>query len=266
MIIDTHVHIFPDFMAPRAICNLESYSGLKAETDGMVADTIAKMDAWGVDKAIVLAVATKAEQQDWLNAYALTLDAEERLIGFGTIYPAAEDWEEQLQDIADYGLKGIKLHPRYADVYADDPRIAAICRRAAELGLVIVFHAGTEPGLPGPWHVTPQRLAALLDQLADVENLKLVAAHMGSCEMWDEVEEFLVGRNICFDTGFCVGRIPEEQLLRIIKNHGADKILFATDCPWGNAGEYAAYIRSLPRADEEKELIFHGNIERLLGL
>jgi predicted TIM-barrel fold metal-dependent hydrolase len=58
----------------------------------------------------------------------------------------------------------------------------------------------------------------------------------------------------------------KEQFLRIVKNHGADKILFGTDSPWSRADEEIASIRALPLSEDEKSAILGGNAARLLTL
>jgi predicted TIM-barrel fold metal-dependent hydrolase len=45
---------------------------------------------------------------------------------------------------------------------------------------------------------------------------------------------------------------------------GADKVLFGSDCPWDDPANEIAMINRLPLTDEEKELIFYRNAERLL--
>ena len=55
--------------------------------------------------------------------------------------------------------------------------------------------------------------------------------------------------------------------VRIIKRHGADRILFATDSPWNDQKAYIERFRSLNGlSDQEKDMIFSGNAERLLSL
>lgn len=61
---------------------------------------------------------------------------------------------------------------------------------------------------------------------------------MGGWKLWDDVEKYLVGTPIYFDTAFTLNFITDEQLLRIIKNHGSEKILHATDSPWESKVEW----------------------------
>jgi len=50
------------------------------------------------------------------------------------------------------------------------------------------------------------------------------------------------------------------------KNHGADKILFASDCPWSCPLSEINLIEGLGLSDAEKEMIYYKNAERLLEL
>ena len=60
--------------------------------------------------------------------------------------------------------------------------------------------------------------------------------------------------------------LPTEQFLRIVKNHGADKILFGSDSPWSKASKEIEILRSLPLDENKKEQILSLNAKRLLGL
>ena len=93
---------------------------------------------------------------------------------------------------------------------------------------------------------------------------KIVAAHMGGFSYWDEVEKYLVGENIYFDTSYCLGIIDEEQLKRIFKNHGYEKILFATDSPWKDQTEEINKINNLGLNEESRINILSGNAKILL--
>ena len=85
---------------------------------------------------------------------------------------------------------------------------------------------------------------------------------------WDGVERLLAGKSggIYFDVGFTAGEIGEKQLLRIIKKHGADRILLGSDCPWDDPENEINMIRRLPLSEEEKDMIFYKNALRLLKL
>ena len=161
------------------------------------------------------------------------------------------------------GMKGIKLHPDYQDVYFNDIRYKRLVSYATELGMIISVHAGKDPLCPENVHCTPQMAAELIDEVAPD---KLVLAHLGGNQQWDEVERYLVGRDVYLDTAVIFDYIEQEQFLRILRNHGSDRILFATDSPWAGQKRFVEVMRSMPVTEDERENVFGGNAGRLLGL
>lgn len=265
MYIDFHTHAFTDSIAEKAVGKLEQTvidAGYKerAETRGTISQLLEKMDEWGVDRAVVLPIATKPSQQLSINNWAAEVMSD-RLYCFGTVHPDAEDALTELERIKSLGLKGIKLHPDYQNFFANEERMFPIYEKCAELKLPVIFHAGFDVLSPDCIHCTPQMSAEVLGKFPD---LTVILAHLGGNELWDDVEKYLVGKNVYFDTAFIDGHISDEQLLRIIRSHGADKILLASDCPWHPSSAEIALIERLPLSDEEKELIYCKNALRLL--
>ena len=264
MYIDFHIHAFVDEIAERAISKLEVTSNFKAYTKGTIYDTIKKLDEWNVDKGVLLPIATKPSQQTTINDWAADIQKiNDRIIAFGSVHPDAPDVIEELERIKSLGLKGIKLHPDYQNFFIDDEKAYPVYEKCAELGLAVIFHAGFDPLSPDVVHALPKASARVHK---DVPNMTMILAHLGGMYHWDEVEEFLVGKNIYFDTAFIATAIKDEQVERIIKMHGADKILLASDCPWQKTTTGIDMLNHLNLLDEEKQLIFHKNAEKLLGI
>ena len=264
MVIDFHVHAFDERIAEKAISKLEATADSKAFNRGTIKETIDCFDKWGVDKGVLLTIATKPSQQKTINDWALN-QASDRIIPFGSVHPDAEDVFEELERIKLMGLKGIKFHPDYQEFFIDDEKMLPIYKKSAELGLIVVFHAGFDPLSPDKIHAMPEASASVFKA---VPNMTMVLAHLGGMNHFDDVEKYLVGLkgNLYFDTAFINNNIDKLQLERIIKNHGADRILFASDSPWHEASGEISLVKSLGISDEDKELILHKNAERLLGL
>ena len=161
------------------------------------------------------------------------------------------------------GLKGIKLHPDYQLFYIDDKKMYPIYEYLFSLDLVLVFHAGRDIGLPEPYHCTPDRLYKLI---CDFGGAKIVAAHMGGFSYGEEVEKYLVGTDIYFDTAYSFDWISDEQVKRIIQNHGHEKVLFASDSPWTDQKEEIGKLRNLKLGVEAENAILGVNASKLLGL
>lgn len=260
--IDFHTHIFPEKIAKGTLDFLQSRCHTTPYTDGVADGLLASAEEAGLDCSIILPVVTKPSQFASINRFASQFK-EGKLLSFGGIHPDSEDYRADLDLLKTQGFKGIKLHPDYQEVFIDDIRYKRIISYATELGLIISVHAGFDPGYPQCTHCTPKRT---YDMMREVKPEKLVLAHMGGFRQWDAVEEYLVGENVWFDTAVVFGEIEEEQFLRIVRNHGADRILFATDSPWAGQKDYVEYFKRLPLTDEEKELILHKNAEKLLQM
>lgn len=262
MIIDFHTHIFPDKIAEATIQHLKSKANVVAYTNGTIGNLKASMQNAGIDYSVTLPIATVPKQTGSINLFASQITGKDGIISFGSIHPLYEDWKNELDRIKALGLVGIKLHPDYQQFFVDDEAILPMLQYATQLGLIIIFHGGVDIGIPGYIHCTPQRVKNLLKSL---KGARLVIAHLGGYLCWDEVEKYLIGEDIYFDTSYVLGKISDEQFLRIIRNHGVEKILFATDSPWGNQAQAVKKIMSLPLTEYERSAIMHKNAEGLLG-
>ena len=270
MIIDLHTHIFPERIAARTISLLEEKGGIRAATDGTAGGLLAAMEKAGVDLAVSLPVLTSPTQFEGVNRYAAEINRAmkaktgRRILSFGGIHPACEDIEGKMEQLAESGFLGVKIHPDYQETYITDDGYFRILQSAARLNMVVVTHAGADIAYRGkPVRCTP-RLAREL--IRAVPHAKLVLAHMGGSEMAQEVIAELCGEAVYFDTSFVLPRMDEATVREIIRLHGVDRILFGTDCPWSDMGECVRILRSLSLGAEAEEKIFEKNAKKLLEL
>lgn len=272
MIIDTHTHIFPESIAKRAIESLEKIAeagagrkdALKANTDGTLDGLKRSMRENGIDYSVILPVATKPSQFDSINAYAAEINGQDGIISLGGIHPECENIYEKLRYIKSLGLRGVKVHPDYQQCYADDPKYLEIVESCIKLGLYITFHAGWDIGYPDPMHCSPEAFAKAYTPLfekypAEKEHPHVILAHLGGVTTAKRTLETLCGLPIYLDMAFTLGNMDVSDIVKIIRAHGADRVLFATDSPWADQGEYKQKFLSLPLTDKEKELIAYKN-------
>ena len=88
---------------------------------------------------------------------------------------------------------------------------------------------------------------------------KLVLAHFGGHKQWDQVLKLLAGKNVYFDTAYTLHEISESTFKAIVDKHGADKILFATDCPWRDIVDDYKILKGYNLKTETEEKIFYKN-------
>ncbi len=265
MYIDFHTHIFPEKIAAPTIAHLAAACGIPASTDGTADGLLRSMTANGIDVSVVLPVVTKPSQFDSINRFAAAVNAQyDNIISFGGIHPDNDDINGRLDTIVSLGLKGIKLHPDYQGVFIDDERYIRILQGAVDRGLYVSIHAGIDAGLPDPVHCPPDRTAKALDALHLPATPYIILAHGGGWGQWDDVERYLVGRPVYVDLGVTLEYISKEQIIRIIRSHGCEKILFASDSPWSDQGVTKSRFEALPLTDKEREFISHKNAECIL--
>ncbi len=264
MIIDFHTHIFPDKIAPKTIEFLSAKSGIKNNTDGTVTGLYDSMQKSGVDISVVLPVATKPSQFNSINRFACEVNEkyEGNIISFGGLHPYSENYKEELKSIKSMGLKGIKLHPDYQEVFIDDIACKRVIYEASALDLIITVHAGRDIGYPDPVHCPPEKMRSVIDE---IKPKKLVLAHLGGWEQWDAVEELLCGQDVWLDTAFSFEYIEKEQFYRIMEKHGYDRILFSTDSPWSDQGDYVNRVKELLPDDKIRNAVLGENAWRLLN-
>lgn len=268
MIIDFHTHVFPDAIAEKTISFLESKSNSKAHTRGTLKQLIASMKEAGIDYSVAISVVTKPSQFNTVNRYLADINGKDGIIAFGGIHPDCEDICEKLDTIKELGLKGIKLHPDYQDTYMDDPKYVTITDEAIKRGLIVIYHSGWDIGYPDKHHSSIDHVKGLLDAINVDERpeAKIVLAHTGGWKNWDDVEEYLVGRNVYFDLSFSIPYLSAEQMTCIIKDHGSDRILFGSDSPWSGQKQSVAEISALDLDKEELDAIFYKNAKQLLNI
>ena len=82
------------------------------------------------------------------------------------------------------------------------------------------------------------------------------------------MEEKLVGLPLYLDTAVVLNRkfpvtMSEEQFLRMVRNHGAQRILYGTDSPWYEQSQALKDFTDTHLEEQEKRLILGENANRL---
>ena len=245
----------------KAMAALEAAYGARPLMRPTVSNLIAHMDKTGVDAAVICPVATNPEQVRSINRWMVSL-ASERLIPLGALHPADSHWDEQIEFLIDHGIRGVKFQPHFQEFELLAPSTIEMLEKLAGR-LVVVLHAGQEIEPIEHVEPTPQRLLELHRRLPE---LQFVAAHLGSYQMWDEVEQYLVGEEIYMDLSYVFGKASDEQITRIIRNHGPERILFASDFPWQSPSEVLDGLNRLDLSEEQRTMMLGANAARLLGL
>ncbi len=264
--IDFHTHIFPDRIAAATLDYLSDKGGIPYHTDGTASGLDASMKKSGISLSINLPVMTSPSQVHKVNDSLLknrSLHNSLGILSFAGIHPDTADYKEELRLRKEQGFQGIKLHPAYQGCDLDDERFLKIIDCASSLDLIVVTHAGLDIGFMDHNYADTQMI---LNVIKKVQPVHFVLAHMGGWDGWHEVETYLAGAPVYFDTAFSIGEhgMTEEDFCRLCRKHGTDRILFGSDCPWADQDAYVKMIKKMPLTEAERHAISEENAIALL--
>ena len=261
MIIDCHMHVWPDHIADAM--QAQRPSGMPLQFNGKLSGLLETMDAAGIDKGLALGVGIKASVVARTNEFIGRVPRD-RLVPFGTVHPGLSV-EENLKHLRDNGIVGVKLHPLFQDVSLGDPRVHDILAALAEEGMPVVTHVGAG----GDEAANERGRPALLRKLADaLPRLDLIACHYGGYHLLDEAEEHVVGSSVTLETSWppTMAELEPQRVVALIRRHGADRVVYGSDWPMADPAREIAAIRNLGLTREEEDGILGGNLARILAL
>ncbi len=259
LIIDIHTHAYPEKLLPKVRENLENLFKVKFYGDGSLNSLLEYMDRAGVNISVVCSVATRPEQVPSINDWLFSIRSE-RIRVFCALHPQYADWRKELVRIKEKG-DGVKLQPEFQDFYVDDDNVFPIYEEMQKLEIPVLFHCGEELSGTQLVRSSPHRIARVLKEFP---KLKLIAAHFGGFRLWDEVEKYLLGKDVYFDTAFFLGHLPPERIKYLILKHPSDRILFGTDFPLQDQRNDIKFLMQLDIPDKIKAKILGENAKKLL--
>ena len=263
-IVDSHCHIYPEKIAPRAVGAVEDfYEGLpEAPMGGTAEDLIRAGGEAGISHFVVFSVATSPHQVSSINRFiARTVSGSGgAMTGLGTLHPDSGDFGRDLDEIEALGLKGVKLHPDIQRFRADDPRSMEICRLCEERNLPVCIHAGDRRYD----YSNPEIIGRILEAFP---RLRLIAAHLGGWSVWEEAAERLARYpNVLVDCSSSFWWLGQETSRRLIRLYGSERVLFGTDYPFWPLRHEVERLFALGLEPEEYENICWRNAAKLYGL
>ncbi len=261
MIIDIHTHVWPEKISSKAREHLEGLFNVKMVGDPTLGTLQEFMHRNNVDISVVNSVATKPEQVPGINDWLFKQRSENIRI-FCAMHPGYSLWREELKRIKENG-DGIKMQPEFQNFYVDDAANDPLYAEIERLGIPLLFHCGKELSHNMLVHSSPDRIAKVIQKFP---SLKLIAAHFGGFELWDEVKIHLLGKDVYMDTAFFFHFLPKEQIRELILGHRPDRILFGTDFPLIDQRKDIEFLQSLDIPSDLKRCIFSDNARELLGI
>ena len=230
----------------------------------------------------------------------------DRFLGFASLPmadPTAAVAELE-RSVKELGFCGTMLAGRYKGRFYNEAEFFPIFEKAAELDVPVYFHpalipmevqetyymsgaysyiVGSELASAGyGWHseVGIQIVRMILSGIFDkLPNLKFISGHWG-----ETIPAFLERMDTILDqeiTGLSKkvseyykehiyitpsGIMSNDQLEYMVKLMGANHVMYAVDYPYMKPDNVYEFLAGSSLSDDEKELIAHGNAERILHL
>ena len=268
MIFANHAHLYPK----------------ELREDGALHVLMQLLDDCGIDKAVAFAPFSyrfresaqfcDVNQNVWL---AREIAGNDRLVGFGTVdlCEGAAPIRDQVQQIYELGLRGIKIHPAAQEIAVDSPQAFEIYEKAQELDLFLSFHTGLH------WHRIRDYQMLLFDEITwNFPDLRFSMEHVGGYSFFREALLVMCNNSRNPHTfagltsvepepdGMCgPWALTNEQLETLIFQTGDERTIFGLDFPFKKA-DYVRRslerIRSLRISDAAKENILGKTLEKEL--
>ena len=269
---DAHRHLgvlpaFPFYGGPPVTPDTTA----RATVDELLAD----LDREGTERALVIPNYGVPDPSTSFGLNDLVVEAaqrDDRVVAGLWTSPRPQDaaaTEKALSLAGERGVRALKLSFLLGGRVDDEacrPQLDAVFAAAREHGLVV--HVHTSPGAASDIDEVGQ----LVDRYADDVAVHLV--HMGG-GMSGHVkligQRFFAwvaaGKRVYTDTSWAIGFAPRWFAAEIERHGtGADRVLFASDQPWGDFEGEAARLAAATGDGELADLFFRRNFEALHGL
>jgi uncharacterized protein len=192
-----------------------------------------------------------------------------RFVGFGSVDPLRPDALERVARFPELGLRGVKLHPTLQAFDPSDDALLPFFDAVAELGLIVLTHAGTSgigAGEPGGQGLRIDLARPLLfDRIAARHPLMpIVLAHTGWPWHLESLAMALHKSNVFLDISGWKYRYLPEDVRREMRRRLSGQFCFGTDFPMLDPAELLVEFDALELPEPIARRIMHDNAAELL--
>jgi predicted TIM-barrel fold metal-dependent hydrolase len=246
------------------------------------ASLVKRMDKFGVELSVISNLNgifyknTRSANLELFEELKSLGRSRERFIPFGVINPIYAGWQHDLEEcVKKFGMKGIRLYPKYHDYGINDPALIELVKRARDLGIAVSFAYRMVDSRQRSWMdidyvvYTPKPEWALKDifpVIREVPDARYMILNIANSMHLDEADAALFKKaDVLMDTS---GRTLTD-LGSLLKAQGKERFAFGTHSPILDYLTGMLRIESLREDEagiETKELLRSGNAKKFLGL
>ncbi|MBI9083270.1 MAG: amidohydrolase [Desulfobacterales bacterium] len=225
----------------------------------------AAMAAAGVTRAVAMPIPPHVTFDDLARA----ADIDEAILPFtGVDFTRPRDLTAELEDHVARGARGLKLHPIIQQRPLDGPDMMAAVETFAPHGLPVLFHCGVSSYYLGEEKTSRQdpdlgQIEGAVCLASAFPGVSFIAGHAGLFEVNRVMDTLGPLANMSVDISF---QSPT-TIRKLIRVFGPERVLFASDWPYGNHLPAVRAVQKACGGDRGLErMIFCENAARLLKL
>jgi len=235
---------------------------------------LGRMDQFGVDISVVanlngIFYKNVQSANEELFQELRSIKLRDRLIPFAVINPSYAGWKQDVtQCKEEFGMKGIRLYPKYHDYSVTDTECLELVKYARDLDMPVALTLRMVDFRQRSWMDISDEWALrdVMPLVRAVPDAKYLVLNIANGPQLDEADTALIKKsNVLMDTS---GRALT-NLADLVARYGRDKFGFGTHAPIQDYLTGLLRIEALrpTEADAElKQLLRSGNARRFLNL
>ena len=247
---------------PQLIREWGTYSNRQRNFAASVENMQKSLDASGVTKTCCLPIPPYVTFEDLLEA------KDERIIPFtGVDFTTDYNLESTLARQVELGAKGMKLHPIVQKVSLSNKKLREAVEIFSVYNLPVLFHSGVTSYYHGQEKCRQEpangNIADARQLVKDFSEVNFIVGHAGGIEVDQVISLLPIYPNVYVDTSF---QSPE-KIGQLIHAFGSDRVLFASDWPYGDRKISIKMIQMACEGDKTlEEKLLYSNAAALLHL
>lgn len=222
------------------------------------------LEETGIDYAVCLPIAPYLTFEDLAEAK----EQEDRILPFTSIdFTRSHDVGAKLSEDVARGALGLKLHPIIQNTSLNDERTLSGLQSFSIHNKPVLIHTGPSTYYLGEEKKknTPEfgQIQYVEEIIRNFPQMKFIVGHAGLFWINEVCRRLGKFPNVWVDTSF---QSPE-GVRNLVKVFGAEKVLYASDWPFGSRSPHVKIIKLACRGDSRlEEMLFYKNAQDLLGI
>jgi predicted TIM-barrel fold metal-dependent hydrolase len=230
------------------------------------------MDRARIDRAVVSSASSITYRNPQAGNDEVAVDIKshaDRLFGFAVLNPVYAGWRDDLKIChQQFGMRGIRLYPRWHNYRLTDPACRELVQAATDLSMVISIPLRIEDRRQGSWlvdipDVDREEIASLIGASPNARFLLVNGSGYDASSLGRKASG--LPSNYVIDIALLTAEVPNETN-RLIENLGEDRVVFGTGMPFHYPGPALTKLQVLHLDEKVKDRIRWRTAASLLRL